>query len=94
MQKMQRARLPTGREPGPDDNSTGEGNGVVFTIAAARRRRAAERRLRPQRRDVVRLDDLKQLRAWASACHHLRSQGLEPIPPDYVRRSLIRRGWW
>lgn len=45
---------------------------------------------------VARLDDLRpnQLRAWASACWHLRACGLEPLPPAYVVAALRRRGMW
>lgn len=45
---------------------------------------------------VPRLLDMRprELSAWASACHHLRSLGLEPLPPVHVVRALHRRGWW
>lgn len=48
------------------------------------------------RRVVADLADLQPvaLRAWASACHHLRSRRLPPLPPEHVRRALARRGWW
>ncbi|GAA3215527.1 hypothetical protein [Actinocorallia longicatena] len=45
---------------------------------------------------VTRLDDVRPgaLRAWASACWHLRACGLEPLPPRPVVNALRRRGWW
>ncbi|MBO2439812.1 hypothetical protein [Actinomadura nitritigenes] len=44
---------------------------------------------------VAELDDVRPaaLRAWASACHHLREHGLIPLPPAHVVRALRRRGW-
>ncbi len=45
---------------------------------------------------VTRLDDIRpaQLQAWASACYHLFSCGLTPLPPSHVVAALRRRGWW
>lgn len=50
----------------------------------------------PDASTVVHLDDLRPaaLRAWAAACHHLRSLELPPLPPPHVVRALRRRGWW
>jgi hypothetical protein len=55
---------------------------------------AAAARCSPPDSTVARLEDMRQLMAWAIACEHLRACGLEPIPPDYVVRALKRRGWW
>ena len=45
---------------------------------------------------VADLDDLRPgpLAAWRDACLHLASRGLPPLPPEHVRRALVRRGWW
>ncbi len=48
-----------------------------------------------RRTGVAELDDVRPhaLRAWASACRHLREAGTTPLPPAHVRRALARRGW-
>lgn len=52
--------------------------------------------VRHRRDGIAELSDLRprQLRAWASACWHLREHGVTPLPPEYVRRALVRRRWW
>ncbi|RSN50856.1 hypothetical protein [Actinomadura sp. WAC 06369] len=82
----------TTNESAPGDEAGGardeqRASGNVVSIV----RRPGARRF-----NVADLNDTRPnaLRAWASACWHLREHGVTPLPPAHVRRALIRRRWW
>ncbi|GGP98395.1 hypothetical protein BKA00_005816 [Actinomadura coerulea] len=78
--------------------NTQNGPGVESRPARRSARWTADGALivRHRRSGVAELDDIRPgaLRAWASACWHLREAGTTPLPPAHVVRALARRGWW